>query len=532
MSQKIAEAYVEISARMDKMEADLKTAQGKFTTATNNMQKSAGGLTASMDKMKLAYAGAAAFIGGAFVGAITSAIKSTADHLDQLDEMSSKTGVSVEMLTSLELAAKQNSVSMEKLATSIRMMYRSMYEANEGTKESVDAYKRLGVEIKDAQGNLKSGNEAFLEVADAISKIQNPAEKSALAMKVFGRAGAEMIPMLNGGRKALEGYINEAKRLGLVITSEDAARGAAFNDMLDAFTKTLTRLKEVIALWPMEQMTKVFAMLTGSELPDGAKASVRQKQIKDVVEQISDAQKKILQLEASLGDNAAGRSLFTLNTPALRKELAETEQLLGSLYNQYLEFEDKLAELKTKNAPAGTGGGGGGGAARPSARSATAWNPSVMYDSLAMRGLKNPSELIGPVREVQETLIDTFTHVGALMEDIQSQWASTIAEFIRGGQTFNEFMANMFEDVLEGFSRMLGDMASKWMMQSLFNGIAGSWLGGGTSPSMPASTPRMGGGTSIVINAVDAQSFDDALRRNAASVTNIVYESQHYGRAS
>lgn len=531
MSQKIAEAYVEISARMDKMEADLKTAQSKFAAATGKMQQSAGGLTASMDKVRLAYAAAATFIGGAFVSAIAGAIKSTADHLDQLDEMSVKTGVSVEMLTSLELAAKQNSVSMEKLATSIRMMYRSMYEANGGSKEAAEAYKRLGVNIKDASGNLKSGNEAFLEVADAISKIKNPAEKSALAMKVFGRAGAEMLPMLEGGRKALQGYIDEAKRLGLVITSEDAARGAAFNDMLDAFTKSLTRLKEIISMWPMEQMTRIFSLLTGSELPDAVVKSDIKKRLNELVDQISYAQYKLVQLENSPGAAMLGNTgkLFNKNPIEQQKKslaslVAEYDVLIGTL--------DLLAQKQAKVA-AGSGGGGGGGSTSPS-YSAKGFGEIGPTGGLSgdrrIDGLTIP-EYIGKAQELNATIIDTRTVVSDMMQDIQNQWGGTIAEFIKGGQTFNDFMSNMFENVLESFSRMIGEMASRWMVSSLMGSLFGAApsVGGNNVPgvgmwSMPKST-------SVIINAVDAQSFDDALRRNAASVTNIVYESQHYGRA-
>lgn len=536
MSEKIAEAYVEISARLDKMHTDLNRARTDFTRSADQMQAKADSLSGSIANIKSAYAMASAFIAGAFVSAIAGAIKSTADHLDQLDEMSVKTGVSVEMLTSLELAAKQNSVSMEKLATSIRMMYRSMYEANGGSKEAADAYKRLGVEIKDAQGNLKSGNDAFLEVADAISKIKNPAEKSALAMKVFGRAGAEMIPMLQGGRKALQGYIDEAKRLGLVITSEDAARGAAFNDMLDAFTKSLTRLKEIISMWPMEQMTKIFAMLTGSELPGAAKQSVRQTQIKNVIDDISAAQAKILSLEDNISKNKSGESLFGLDTPALEKELAKTSELLRKLYNEYLFFEEDMEKLRERGATTNAGGGGGGGGPAIKKYSAKGFSGIGPTGGLSgdrrIDGLSIP-EYIGKAQELNATIIDTRTIVSDLMQDMQSQWGDTIAEFIKGGQSFGDFMSGMFENVLDSFSRMVGEMASKWMVSSLMGslfGAATSVSGGGNIPgvgmwSMPKST-------SIVINAVDAQSFDDALRRNAASVTNIVYESQHYGRAS
>ena len=156
--------------------------------------------------------------------------------------------------------------------------------------------------------------------------------------------------------------------------------------------------------------------------------------------------------------------------------------------------------------------------------------------------MKEPmSELIGMFPELQATIIDTSVTLqdrlvapfGEMMTELQGQWSGTISEFIKGGQSFGDFMGNMFEDVLDAFSRMLGQMLSQWLTNQLFGSITGFSLGGGlkAGPEV-ASTFNARTGTSVVINAVDAQSFDDALRRNAASVTNIVYESQHYGRAS
>ena len=505
---KIAEAYVEISARLDKMNADLNRAKSDFAKASGQMQTQANALSGSITKIKASYELAAGVIGGAFVGAITSAIKSTADHLDALDEMAVKTGVSVEMLTSLELAAKQNGVSMDQLATSIRMMYRSMNEAAEGTKESADAYKRLGVNVRDASGKLKSGNEAFLEVADAVAKIQNPAERSAMAMKVFGRAGSEMLPMLEGGKEALKGYIEQAQRLGLVFTDADAKRAAAFNDQLDILSARLRVFKEKSLLPVLEMLT---GLMGGDSGRDVSRASAG---FADIAGYVGDIAKGLMSgksyIEAQV--TAAARLRVNIETAAVAAGKYNDE-----MYGKWAKRPTYEMDVTASRAT---------GAAAPSARKMAAWNPPAMYDSLAMRGMSNPGELIGPMQEVSDTLIDTFTEVGSLMEDVQAQWSSTIAEFIRGGQTFADFMANMFEDVLDGFSRMLGEMASKWLMNSIFNGISSSWLGGGAAATTTAAAQ-----TTININAVDAASFETLARRNAGVITGVVWEQQQYGRA-
>jgi len=545
---KIAEAYVEISARLDKMNADLNRAKSDFAKASGQMQTQANALSGIITKIKASYALAAGVIGGAFVGAITSAIKSTADHLDALDEMAVKTGVSVEMLTSLELAAKQNGVSMDQLATSIRMMYRSMNEAAEGTKESADAYERLGVNVRDASGKLKSGNEAFLEVADAVAKIQNPAERSAMAMKVFGRAGSEMLPMLEGGKEALKGYIDEARRLGLIYTDEDAKRGAAFNDQLDAFTKVLTRLKETVAMWPMKQMTKVMAMITGSDLPDVVKMDVRIDQISDLQKKISDFEKRMPYFEKAAANPKREfmRGYYENKLKEKNEELRSMNNELATLVQDY----QALDAIKANSGKTDDGGGGGGvftpklgGLMAMTGRpTKTKEEADIFLNSITRMNPKigevkrSVGELVPAFQKVQAATIDTSVTLGdklvapfeAMMIDIQGAWANTISEFLKGGQTFGEFMQNVFENVLDSFINMISQMAAQQLAGSIFSGITGLKY---NTAGVGANYASMQGGTTININAVDAASFETLARRNAGVITGVVWEQQQYGRA-
>jgi len=545
---KIAEAYVEISARLDKMNADLNRAKSDFAKASGQMQTQANALSGIITKIKASYALAAGVIGGAFVGAITSAIKSTADHLDALDEMAVKTGVSVEMLTSLELAAKQNGVSMDQLATSIRMMYRSMNEAAEGTKESADAYERLGVNVRDASGKLKSGNEAFLEVADAVAKIQNPAERSAMAMKVFGRAGSEMLPMLEGGKEALKGYIDEARRLGLIYTDEDAKRGAAFNDQLDAFTKVLTRLKETVAMWPMKQMTKVMAMITGSDLPDVVKMDVRIDQISDLQKKISDFEKRMPYFEKAAANPKREfmRGYYENKLKEKNEELRSMNNELATLVQDY----QALDAIKANSGKTDDGGGGGGvftpklgGLMAMTGRpTKTKEEADIFLNSITRMNPKigevkrSVGELVPAFQKVQAATIDTSVTLGdklvapfeAMMIDIQGAWANTISEFLKGGQTFGEFMQNVFENVLDSFINMISQMAAQQLAGSIFSGITGLKY---NAAGVGANYASMQGGTTININAVDAASFETLARRNAGVITGVVWEQQQYGRA-
>lgn len=537
---KIAEAYVEISARLDKMNADLTTAKAQFAKATGDMQKQATGLGSSMkglyDKALLLRAGYAAVAYG-----IGAAIKSTADHLDQLDEMSVKTGVSVEMLTSLELAAKQNGVSMQQLATSIRMMYRSMNEAAGGSKEAAEAYKRIGVNVKDSSGQLKSGNEAFLEVADAISKIQNPAERSAMAMKVFGRAGAEMLPMLEGGRDALKGYIEEAKRLGIVFTDADAKRAARFNDVLDAFSARLRAIKERLALEVLPVLTDFMMLMTGEmtankDMDPG---------FKNWAENAGRVVKHLAAGKPMIEAFALASYETGVNMATAAAEAGKFDEAIKKRKQDKLTFTMDVTAPKYDPAKEG----GSRIASRMRAASGLPPQESPVADML-MQGIQkvNPQigqmkiavgELIGAFAEVEPTIIDTRVKFEDLlvapfedmMSTMQGAWADTISEFLRGGQSFGEFMSNMFGNVLNSFVQMVSQMAAYQLASGIFGAVTGlQYNPAGVGPNY--ARMQAAGGTTININAVDAQSFAQAVRRNPAAILETVYEAQRYGRTS
>lgn len=559
---KIAEAYVEISAKLDRMEADLKTARSSFAKATGDMQTNAdklqggmSGLLSKVQAVRVAYFAVAAAIGGT-VMAMTSAIKTTADHLDQLDEMSAKTGVSVEMFTSLELAAKQNGISMDQLATSIRMMYRSMNEASEGTKESADAYKLLGVSVKDASGKLKSGNEAFIEIAGALAKIENPAQRSALAMKVFGRAGAEMLPMLEGGEKALRGYIEQAQKLGLVFTESDAKRAAAFNDALDTFNARLRAIKERIVLETLPAITSLMEILTTGKVSKGTEKNFLESGIDDLQKKIDEKTKTVEQLRSQATDP---RSNF--NDTLIKRE-EELRRLYLDQYNLRKKLRDINAEIASaKPAPgAGTGTGAGTPTAQTSrldglqsAIGMTEFNweaaaKKANEAALAIRGVKTATdEVIGGFDAVPESFekikISIADQLVAPFQDmcfdLSYSWSNTISGWIQGASTFPEAMEDMFDDIVASFANMLAQMAAQELASSLFSGVTGLGLFDGSGLSRQGIDVVGGGsnfaskGTTIInISAIDTQSFAQAVHNNPDAVLAIVNEAQMYGRVN
>jgi hypothetical protein len=171
---------------------------------------------------------AAARIAAVAVGAgagLVAMVKSTANTADELGKLSQKTGIAVESLSGLSHAAKLSNVSTEQLNTGLRQLAKHMSENGEAGKD---------VEQK------------LLEVADRFKGMRDGAEKTALAMELFGKSGADLIPLLNEGRAGLEAMKDEARRLGLVITAETAKAAQEFNDNLTRLQGALQGVKHSI----------------------------------------------------------------------------------------------------------------------------------------------------------------------------------------------------------------------------------------------------------------------------------------------
>lgn len=176
----------------------------------------------------MAAVAAAAVAAGAVLGA---AMKSTIDDMDKLSKTSQKLGVPVEQLSALAYAADLSDVSFEALSKSVGKLSRTMVEAAaKPTSEAANAFRALGVSVRDSNGNLKSSDAVLGDVAESFSGLKDGAGKTAVAMALFGKSGADLIPLLNGGRDGLKEMNEEAQAFGAIVSTKAAKEAEAFND--------------------------------------------------------------------------------------------------------------------------------------------------------------------------------------------------------------------------------------------------------------------------------------------------------------
>ena len=171
-------------------------------------------------------------VGGAIVASLGAAVIKTANFGDAINDMSQRTGVSTELLSGYKLAADNSGTSIEGLASGLKLLSRNMFDTSLGTGEAKDAFDFLGISVVNADGTLRDSNEVMLDVAERFKGMENGAQKTALSMDIFGKSGADLIPMLNMGRAGLRGAYEDAERFGMIVSKEAAAAADEFNDSL------------------------------------------------------------------------------------------------------------------------------------------------------------------------------------------------------------------------------------------------------------------------------------------------------------
>ena len=143
----------------------------------------------------------------------------------------------VETLSALSNAADLAGVSQEQLGSSLSKLNRSIAEAVSGSREQIDAFAGLGISVRDASGNIKATDVVLGEIADRFALASDGAIKTQYAVALFGKSGADLIPLLNEGSAGL-------KEFGASIGENFAKQSEIFNDNLTKIKINIQRLNE------------------------------------------------------------------------------------------------------------------------------------------------------------------------------------------------------------------------------------------------------------------------------------------------
>lgn len=175
------------------------------------------------------------------VGSFAQFVSGTASAVASVDDLSRRTGVATQVIQAYQFAAEQSGVGVDTFGRSIQKLGINLGEAQTGNKAAIKSFEDLGLSVADL-ANL-SPQEAFEAVAAAIAQLPNPAQQAAAAVSVFGKSGAELVPVFQEGAGFLAEMRSEAERLKVVLSDSQTQGLAQLDDAIGKLSDSFRGLQ-------------------------------------------------------------------------------------------------------------------------------------------------------------------------------------------------------------------------------------------------------------------------------------------------
>ena len=178
-------------------------------------------------------------LAGISVGAMVGFTKNALDAVDAIGEVAEQVGVGTGALQAFRLAAVQTGMSTEELERGLAALTRKIADAVQGDKAAVDAFQRLGIAFRNADGSGRATEAVLGDLADALKDMDGATDKAAATTSLLtDRLGQKFIPMLSQGREGLVAMTAEMLRMGTIATPEMIAKAGEASDKVAALTSS------------------------------------------------------------------------------------------------------------------------------------------------------------------------------------------------------------------------------------------------------------------------------------------------------
>ena len=330
-------AYQKMQTNLNNAKAEMAKTENQIKSTTKELQsskvnwESVGNVVGKVGK---AFGTALAALGGAAVGAasaLTGLTVSASNYADDLLTQSTFTRQSTDDLQKYAYAARFIDVEMDTLTGSMARNVKAMSSARDGSEKYADAYKRLGVSVTDANGELRNSSDVYWETIDALGAVSNETERDALAMELFGKSAQELNSVIGAGSAAFKALGDEAAEMGFVLSGDAVNRLGAFNDKLQVLGAGLDALKNSASLIALPFLDS----LAEDGIPILAEFSSA----------IAAAEGDVTKMGDAIG--AGLSSVLTLITDHLPEFVAMGTQMLASLIGGIVDAAPSMAESAT-----------------------------------------------------------------------------------------------------------------------------------------------------------------------------------------
>jgi hypothetical protein len=219
-------------ARKPRAEFEI-TAEDKSAAQLRQAEKQLQAIAGNVKNIALAATGALAGLGAAVI--------KIGANLDKLAKTAKSAGVGVETFQAWEFAATQSGVSVEQFASAMVRANTAVGQVANGTGPALDVFNRLGIAVRDVNGDVRSTESVVRDFAGAVAQLKTPAEQAAAAATLFGReAGPRMALLLREGEDGLKRFEDQARQLGIVVSKEATENAEKLTDRMDQLRRVIT----------------------------------------------------------------------------------------------------------------------------------------------------------------------------------------------------------------------------------------------------------------------------------------------------
>lgn len=275
----------------------------------------------SLDASSLALAGGFAAVATAIVKAekaLISMTKEAASNADDLLTLASVTSMTTDSVQELNYMADLTDVSLDRIKDSLKETTNKMQEAATGTGAAYEAYQKLGVEITNADGSMRSAQDVFYDTIDALGDMKNQAERDALAMDLMSESAQELNPIIELGGDKLREYAQEAHDMGYVLDNDALKSLQAVDDAYSRLQNTQEGVKNQLAVEFAPYLEEFYGDVT-TMVKDGGKA-IKDSGIVDAFGMLLETVGDILNPMSDLSNN---------RVPALTKALQPLAKVMA-----------------------------------------------------------------------------------------------------------------------------------------------------------------------------------------------------------
>ena len=233
---------------LKKLQQQTKKTKGGLDETKKSGVATAGQIGAAFTGLAAAGAivvGAVQKVAGAFVDAAQASFdltRAVVDNINDLNDLSTVSGISAQNIEALKLAFVSSGQSADAANTILQQFPRVLNNIQKGTGDAAKAFEGLGLEARDASGNLKGGDQVFREVIGSLERIEDKTLRAQTAPAIFGRSAAGVIQALGAGK--FDEFTDSIDRFGSKAGPEASEAAAVFQKRLAAVSFIADRTKQ------------------------------------------------------------------------------------------------------------------------------------------------------------------------------------------------------------------------------------------------------------------------------------------------